>query len=401
MRTVMLYLSLLLGSFSLLADSFDFLDYYKINTIRNADNFKGQGYTVGVLENGANHPAVNAQIIEKLFTGIQSVEHGNHVIGILAGRPINEFTPEDFKGLDKTYDEKFANNKFRDIIPAVNNAVNSPFQGGILPEAKVILVQRPDGIDSTKEQFIRRLEAVANKVKIINYSGSPVSEKLSQQQKEELYNLDDEDPKAVRQIAKQMKTDNTTFSPDEINRIKNALVKNGTVLVITASNEAKDAIEKEPTTKYLVQLVADPEIAEHLLIVASIEESSSCSLKNNPRQSSIHPCALESMMAGNDTNIQRNFIGAMGHNIFSAWHRFTTYVSDEIELFKSQSGSSMAAPIVTGIAVLLHNHLAQKNPQVTFMDVIKIIKERAKPVGPATSFGLGIIDTQALFPDIL
>ena len=95
------------------------------------------------------------------------------------------------------------------------------------------------------------------------------------------------------------------------------------------------------------------------------------------------------MLAGDNEKVQQNFICACGTNILSGGKN-----DDEFVLM---TGSSQAAPIVTGIAVLLHEHLSKTNENISFVDVIRIIKENSEQIGEKNSFGLGILNVKKLF----
>lgn len=82
-------------------------------------------------------------------------------------------------------------------------------------------------------------------------------------------------------------------------------------------------------------------------------------------------------------------ITAYGTDILSAWTN---------QGYSKQTGSSMAAPITTGILVLLHEYCNQYLSQPTsWVDIIRIVKKSVRPIGDPSVFGLGILDTNRLF----
>ena len=95
-----------------------------------------------------------------------------------------------------------------------------------------------------------------------------------------------------------------------------------------------------------------------------------------------------------------HFIMTYGEDIRSAWNGDKSRYWEAA--YENHTGSSQAAPITTGILVLLHQyykeHLRQEK---SWPELIQIVKESARPLGDPEVFGLGMLDTTTLFSDIL
>jgi len=86
---------------------------------------------------------------------------------------------------------------------------------------------------------------------------------------------------------------------------------------------------------------------------------------------------------------QDDFLLIYGKRILSAWGKNT---------YTLQTGSSMAAPILSGIVVLLHEYLNQGLHQPTsWKEVLHLIKSNARKIGDPEIFGLGVLDMEKLF----
>ncbi len=94
-----------------------------------------------------------------------------------------------------------------------------------------------------------------------------------------------------------------------------------------------------------------------------------------------------------------HYILTYGKDIRSAWGKEG---NSSYPLFSNQTGSSQAAPITTGILILLHQSLySDPNAKGSWGELLKIVKEKARPIGDPKYFGLGALDTKRLFPEIL
>ncbi len=475
-------LIILLFTFTLSAENFDFINSYHINNLHKK-GISGENYEVGILEKGLiNHCSLNniQSISGSYKTDVDP--HANHVAAILAG----------------------------------NRCESGDFKGGVLKNAQ--LVQAPINTyfelkNETQynytDNIIDALEALAKKTKIINFSQSFTDVKRTTWgfSREKFHK----------------------FSDEQIERIKNILITNNAVLIKTASNESKYRFGEEDSATYGILQLLKAGLEDYILIVTNLEYVDSQDLKNerdfylgmqdlvkildhkknekieyhklgtimsdyiintmeyektnsftkeelvnaipelytdsttlelfmkggdveeglrkdypkiagfiselvkeinlfitirptisdksqiddltyeeiiDSAQKEINNLArlpqgeeqnfenagkLRTMIAGNNEIVQRNFIAAYGTNIYSAGKNFNE--------FKTDTGSSQAAPIVTGIAVLLHEYLRKENKNISFVDVIKIIKENARQIGDASSFGRGILDVKKLFKD--
>ena len=82
-----------------------------------------------------------------------------------------------------------------------------------------------------------------------------------------------------------------------------------------------------------------------------------------------------------------------GKDILSAWEKGS--------YFKA-TGSSQAAPITTGLLILLHQYLNEHvKKETSWVDIISLAKSSARNIGDPDVFGRGMLDTTVLFPEIL
>ena len=325
------------------ATNFDFITNYEIDKLHEA-GLKGNNYSIGILEQ-------------------DPILHNS----IASGKLGYKFGPtKSLKKYNMEWDYKHPNHVAG--ILAGKPKYTKGFKGGVAPESYILQASiktyikdlNNDYFNNLTDNIIDALECLAFYNKIINISGSIVDN--------------------IRIFGVRNTNKFYELSTEQIERIKKILILNNSVLIITASNKNNVNFHDKSTSTYAILQLLEAGLEEHILIVANLEYDSDNKFK------------AKSMTAGENNIVQRNFIAACGTNILSA--------SNEHFEYRIDTGSSMAAPIVTGVAVLLHEYLSKTNPDISFMDIIKIIKENAQKKD-SKIFGRGILNTKKLFTEII
>lgn len=202
------------GNYNPYYGNFEFLKKYNIFKLHDL-GYTGDGYTVAILENEVDehHPALEGKIEfvnpynTKRITSPAWQEHGNHVSPLIVGNSTSEFS------------------------------------GGVAPKTYGYVVKKnPDnGKYDVTQAILDAIEIGAQKSHLVNLSGGLVG-KMGKQD----------------------------LTSEEIERLKNILIQNDAILIITASNEHR-TIQIDNDLAYLYNLTTDPDLAKRILIVGNLE----------------------------------------------------------------------------------------------------------------------------------
>jgi hypothetical protein len=174
------------------------------------------------------------------------------------------------------------------------------------------------------------------------------------------------------------------FLDGELNLFKG--YRDSLILVRAAGNDGVNLLNEyysqiTPTTK------ADGDFA-HLLIVGSVNSNNQISsFSNRPGNACITWDTTKTSCAATDADAMMNFfIVAPGERIVSDLPR---------NKYGYGTGTSMAAPHVTGAAVLVYQFALAGNTLLSPADVANILKESATSLGSKTVYGVGLLNVEA------
>jgi hypothetical protein len=440
---------------------FKHLEAYQIPKLHNK-GLKGKGYTVSIIENWADldHPALAGKIElmnpmninPKLGGGdSRSRDHGNHVSALIVGNKTDQFdggvAPEahgyifwpKMEGTREAIESQVLElfrvmvkkshiiNLSGDIVKKGNTTgLSQNFLhelSTILEENDAVLIiggtNKPVSIgDHSSEKNLVDLVSyspLAKRVLIVGNLEYVNEEKLQKEYK--YYNIWE---KSILPLLETFKLDETKLkthtkgSPLQV-ALDNQPLVNEQLRKHCLARENKKNSEIMAAYDFLgiegyyfdafYRSLDDSNLNKTAYVIATIN-------KNKMKVPDDH------CMTGKPTSaiagaVKDHFILVYGTNIRSAWDSHEGYEKllrlvptwaekPKMELYANKDGASQSVPITSGILILLHEHL-YKDPhhKGSWGTLLETVKKSARKIGAREVFGLGVLDTTKLFPDVL
>lgn len=186
--------------------------------------------------------------------------------------------------------------------------------------------------------------------------------------------------------------------PQVLDFMGEALEKGDKILVVAGGNEY-DNLTTLKSHVYFKDLAAHPQIGPRLLIAINAADRS--------KRSGIHDYQINfpnviSLPNGYAIDIDlfwssnypgqdlKDFaVSAFGSHVISGWK------TQEDQLFSSESGTSEAAPLIASLCTLWK----QKDPSLTGPQIVQKVKDTVIPIGHEEFFGKGLINAWALLQE--
>lgn len=167
-----------------------------------------------------------------------------------------------------------------------------------------------------------------------------------------------------------------------LQKIAQGLVANDQILVMAANNQGRNLSEYKNQV-YFKQFSENADISSRMLIVMNVYIS-----KKSNRIKRFY----SSNWPGKD--LSDYTVSAFGKDVVSG------YSLNGSEIFRAVSGTSQAAPKVSGFCVLIEQFYKDSNQEITSCGIVDFIKRTARPLGDPEIFGKGLINPDALLSEV-
>jgi|GEM_PF-5844100 len=162
-----------------------------------------------------------------------------------------------------------------------------------------------------------------------------------------------------------------------LQKITNRLVNNDQILILSANNQFHDLSEYKEQV-YFQQFSNISDIASRMLIVVNVY--------NDESGNTVKLCPFSNWPG----KLLKDYtVSAFGTDVVSGWSKVG-------EVFSAKSGTSQAAPKVSGFCLLIEQFHKDKGKLITASEIVDFVKRTAKPIGDSEKFGKGLIDPDAL-----
>lgn len=328
---------------------FDYRKYYRLDEIQDTLHLLGNGRSIAVVE---NKDLIRLNVVEWLAGPIYRMK--THTI-LRDGGSTGRFSHAD-------------------MVCYLINGVYVPsksFLGGVCPFAVVKLYS----LDLLDDVFgtvliLQTLVYAARSAPIINRSGS----------------LTYIEAGGIFRDGEYVKSGYVPWKLEELHTLYTTLEMYDSIIIISAGNDSSRPVGhiKDMETYFFNQVARElPKLFERMLIVGNFKPLDTPTLEKHERTSVLEPGEIVSRTAGIVAN---HFVLVAGTDIYAPGGYQGKMVSD--------SGSSQATPIMSGLLTLFQEH----HTFPTYKVMLAEFKQNyTKYAGDRELFGLGVPDIDKMF----